>query len=90
MLNRITSSHSSTGRLSASQGVGVRMQTLTQELKAMEVRPLNERTPIYMGLITLTSALAAVTQVWAGVVTFGLIALVFEGINRWFSRLSRH
>lgn len=50
---------------------------------------LNERTPVYMGLITISSALAAVTQVWAGLVTFGLVALVFEGLSRWIFRLSR-
>lgn len=55
----------------------------------VSVRALDERTPLYMGLITLSSAMAAVTQLWAGVATFGLMVLVYEGLNRWFFRLSR-
>ena len=50
---------------------------------------LSERTPLYMDMITLSSALAALTQLWAGLVTFCLVALVFEGLNHWFFRLSR-
>lgn len=50
---------------------------------------LSERTPVYMGIITISSALAAVTQLWAGLLTFGLVVLVFEGLNKVFFRWSR-
>jgi len=44
------------------------------------------RTPLYLGLITLSSALAAVTAVWAGLLGFGLCALALEGLGRWVLR----
>ena len=47
---------------------------------------LSERTPLYLGLITLSSALASVTFIWAGLVGFGLSALILESIDRWFIR----
>jgi hypothetical protein len=48
----------------------------------MELITMSERAPLYMGLITLSSALATVTVVWAGLVGFGLSALVLESVNR--------
>lgn len=74
---------------SAGQAKPKRLASFSRERYAKEPRSLDERTPVYMGLITLSSALAAVTQLWAGVVTFGLVVLVFEGLNRWISRLTR-
>jgi hypothetical protein len=47
---------------------------------------LTERTPLYLGLITLSSALASVTFIWAGLVGFGVSALVLETVNRWLIR----
>ena len=44
---------------------------------------MSQRTPLYLGLITLSSALAAVTVVWAGLIGFGLIALAIEALGRW-------
>lgn len=48
----------------------------------MEIINLSDRAPLYMGLITLSSALAAATVFWAGLVSFGLSALVMEAVNR--------
>ncbi|MDX1341485.1 hypothetical protein [Reinekea sp. G2M2-21] len=48
----------------------------------MELMNVSERTPIYLGLITLSSALAIVTVIWAGVLGFGLSALVLESVSR--------
>lgn len=48
----------------------------------MELINMSERAPLYLGLITLSSALASITVFWAGLVGFGLSALVLEGINR--------
>lgn len=48
----------------------------------MEISNVTDRTPIYLGLITLSSALATVTFIWAGLVGFGLSALVLEGVSR--------
>ncbi len=47
---------------------------------------MSERTPVYLGLITLSTALASVTVVWIGVVGFGLTALVLESLSRWLFR----
>lgn len=48
----------------------------------MELINMSERAPLYMGLITLSTALAAVTVFWAGLLSFGLSALVMESIAR--------
>ena len=47
---------------------------------------LSARTPIYLGLITLSSALASVTFVWAGLLGFGVSALVLESVGHWLFR----
>jgi protein-S-isoprenylcysteine O-methyltransferase Ste14 len=47
---------------------------------------LTERTPLYLGLITLSSALAAVTFVWAGLLSFGVLALLLETVKRFVNR----
>jgi len=47
---------------------------------------LTQRTPLYLSLITLSSALASVTFVWAGLLGFGLTALALEGAGHWLSR----
>jgi len=47
---------------------------------------MSERTPLYLGLITLSSALASVTVVWAGLIGFGLSALLLESVGRWVLR----
>ncbi|MBU2864461.1 hypothetical protein QWZ13_01795 [Reinekea marina] len=47
---------------------------------------LTERTPLYLGLITLSSALASVTFLWAGLLSFGVSALILEAVNRIFNR----
>ncbi|WP_320823786.1 hypothetical protein [Reinekea sp.] len=47
---------------------------------------MSQRTPLYLGLITLSSALAAVTVVWAGLIGFGLSVLALEGLGRWLLR----
>lgn len=47
---------------------------------------MNGKVPLYMGLITLSAVLAALTQFWAGVLSFAAIAVVFEGL----SQLARH
>ena len=47
---------------------------------------LSTRTPIYMGLITLSSALASLSFVWVGVLGFGLSALVLESVGHWLLR----
>jgi hypothetical protein len=49
----------------------------------MELINMSERAPLYLGLITLSSALATVTVFWAGLLGFGLSALVLEGVNRF-------
>lgn len=43
---------------------------------------MNGKVPLYMGLITLSAVLATVTQLWAGVLTFAAIAVVFEGLSQ--------
>ncbi len=40
----------------------------------------SNRAPLYMGLITLCSALATTTVFWVGLVSFGLSALILEGV----------
>lgn len=50
---------------------------------------LKERTPLYMVMITLGSALAALTQWWIGLLSFALVFGLIEGIQRGFSRLLR-
>ncbi|PTY37736.1 hypothetical protein BGP77_14735 [Saccharospirillum sp. MSK14-1] len=56
--------------------------------------PLKERTPLYMVMITLGSALAAVTQWWIGLVSlalaFGLMEAVGHGLNRLLRISQRH
>ncbi|MFG1495603.1 hypothetical protein ABMA57_03140 [Saccharospirillum sp. HFRX-1] len=49
--------------------------------------PLKERTPLYMVMITLGSALAAVTQWWIGLVSFALAFGLIEAVGRGFKRL---
>jgi len=55
---------------------------------------LQERTPLYMVMITLGSALAAVTQWWIGLVSFalafGLIEAVYCGFNRLLTMGKQH
>ncbi|WP_154651017.1 hypothetical protein [Reinekea blandensis] len=53
----------------------------------MELINVSDRAPLYLGLITLNSALATVTVVWAGILGFGLSALVLESVSRWLKRL---
>lgn len=43
---------------------------------------MNGKVPLYMGLITLSAVLAALTQLWAGVLSFTAMALVFEGLSQ--------
>lgn len=51
--------------------------------------PLKERTPLYMVMITLGSALAAVTQWWIGLISFALAFGLVEAIGHGFNRLLR-
>jgi hypothetical protein len=48
---------------------------------------LHERTPLYMVMITLGSALAAVTQWWVGLLSFALVFGVIEAVHCGFNRL---
>lgn len=48
---------------------------------------LRERTPLYMVMITLGSALAAVTQWWIGLVGLALIYGLIEAVSHGFRRL---
>jgi hypothetical protein len=48
----------------------------------MELINVSERAPLYLGLITLSSALASVTVFWAGLLGFGVSALVLESVTR--------
>ena len=50
---------------------------------------LRERTPLYMIMITLGSALAAVTQWWIGLVSFALAFGLIEAACHGFRRLLR-
>lgn len=47
---------------------------------------LLERTPLYLGIITVCTAVAAVTAIWAGVLSFGITALVVEAASRLSTR----
>lgn len=48
----------------------------------MELINVSDRAPIYMGIITLCSALASVSAFWTGLLGFGISALVLEGVSR--------
>ena len=48
---------------------------------------LNPRAPLYMGMITLSSALAVVTHPVIGVLTFVWMTMLYEGITQWLGRL---
>lgn len=50
----------------------------------MDLNHVTERTPIYLGLITVSSAVATMTVFWAGLISFGLSALALEGLARLF------
>lgn len=43
---------------------------------------LNQRTPLYMALITLGCALAALTQWWIGLLTAALAYGLYQGFSR--------
>ncbi|MCH8531784.1 MAG: hypothetical protein LAT65_13110 [Saccharospirillum sp.] len=45
---------------------------------------MNGKVPLYMGLITLSAVLATLTQLWAGMLTFAAVALVFEALSQLF------
>lgn len=47
---------------------------------------LLERTPLYLGIITVCTAVASLTAIWAGVLSFGITALVVEAFTRFSSR----
>lgn len=47
---------------------------------------LLERTPLYLGIITVCTAVASLTAIWTGVISFGLTALVVEAATRLGSR----
>lgn len=53
----------------------------------MELINVSARAPLYLGLITLNSALATVTFVWAGLLGFGLSALMLESLSRLLKRV---
>ena len=42
---------------------------------------VTEREPIYMSLITVSTAMAVITAAWAGLIIFSCVALVFEAAN---------
>jgi|AntRauTorckE6833_2_1112554.scaffolds.fasta_scaffold153670_1 hypothetical protein len=48
---------------------------------------LNPRAPLYMGMITLSSALAVLTHPVIGVLTFAWMTMLYEGITQWLGRL---
>lgn len=50
---------------------------------------LTEKTPLYLVMITLGSALAALTQWWIGLVSFALAFGLVEGMSTRFSRWLR-
>lgn len=49
---------------------------------------LNPRAPLYMGMITLSSALAVVTHLGIGLLTFVWMTLLCEGVAHLFWRSS--
>ncbi|MEX0624098.1 hypothetical protein [Saccharospirillum sp.] len=49
---------------------------------------LNPRAPLYMGMITLSTALAAVSHPGIGVLTFVWMTLLYESITHLFGRSS--
>ncbi len=49
---------------------------------------LNPRAPLYMGMITLSTALAAVTHLGIGLLTFVWMTLLYESITHLFGRSS--
>lgn len=49
---------------------------------------LNPRAPLYMGMITLSTALAAVTHLGIGLLTFVWMTLLYESITHLFGRWS--
>ena len=47
---------------------------------------LNPRAPLYMGMITLSSALAVVTHLGIGLLTFVWMTMLYESIAHLFGR----
>lgn len=54
----------------------------------MTLIQVSGRAPLYMALITLCSAAASLTALWAGFVVFGFSALVLEMIIHALSQLN--
>ncbi|WP_157600046.1 hypothetical protein [Saccharospirillum impatiens] len=48
----------------------------------------NPRAPLYMGMITLSSALAVLTHLGIGVLTFVWMTMLYESITQWVGRSS--
>jgi hypothetical protein len=54
----------------------------------MTTYQVSGRAPLYMGLITLSTAMATVTAIWLGALAFGLSALVLEAVIHTLNQMN--